>query len=267
MKKTTKKKTAKKRSSGAGTLALLAGGIVALAGGVALAKGVAGKDSGSNDDTGSGSGSGSGDTPWKPGPGNKGRVYGGGGGSDPTGDLPADFRWDGMDLWISPQCDAVLMGERFYQDWQDPSAEFTAAQPPDWPGYERGREYEATRQAEDDNSIYGFVDYYTEGVSSSDGSWPPGDLPQAPPKFEAWLDQHLKKAGLPRVHRLTLRLAAELLRQVSPKCLDDVPYDQWGPGLVAWLEEWCLEIDMYVDAYAPGIVVDFDPELQEVIGE
>lgn len=242
MKSKSKSKSKQKGGIG-GMLALAAGGLVALYGGSVLAKGI---EDTKDKPSGGGSGSGKSD-PWTPGPGGKGRVYGSkGGGSDNPG-LPADFNFDGMDLWIAPDCSAVVIGERFYPQGD----EVVAIEPQEWSEYVGGREFEAVVAVDPTNSIGGLWDW---GMSN--------DIPAAPEGFVSWVTDHLSAANRPRPSQSALDLAALLLEQVSPECLANS--STWGPGVVAWLEDHLLQTDLFLHEWW-GDDINFDPELEEIL--
>lgn len=90
------------------------------------------------------------------GPGGKGKIFGGGGGGGGGGlfgggggaklppGLPADFDFGGNDLWVSPDCEWVVEGNRFWQ-----TNKVNAEEAPT---------LEAVL-AIDDNGVNGFIDY------------------------------------------------------------------------------------------------------------
>lgn len=236
-----------KRKGGWGLAAVAGVGALIALGGMAAAQ-AGGSGGGWPGGGGSGGGGGTGGTdPWTPGPGGRGRVYGGGGDPSP-GWLPADFDFDGNGLWISPDCTAVIEGSAFRpkadDDWVN------AIEPTEWGSYEPGREVEAVQAVDSANSIAGFVD------------WVMGNQLPAPPAFVAWVTAHLEDAVRPRASSTAIRIAAEVLRQVSPVCMEvPNPAEHWGDGLVVWLEDFLLWIDLYLhEWWQDDIEFDLDPQ-------
>lgn len=243
-----------KRKGGWGLGAVAGVGALLALGGMAFAKQ---SGSGSSDWPGGGSGGGGGGSgggggggtdPWTPGPGGNGKVYGSG--SDPNpGWLPTDFDFDGNGLWISPDCTGVIEGSKFRpnptEDW------ISAIEPTEWSDYQPGndQEVEAVQQVDPGNSIAGFVDWAMNH-----------DLPKAPEPFTAWVSAHLKDALRPKASSTAIRLAAEILRQVSPVCMEIPNFAElWGDGLKFWLEDFLLWLDLYLHEWWQDSI-EFDPE-------
>ncbi len=189
-----------------------------------------GSGGGGGSDTPGGGGS---TDPRAPGGGGKGWIYGGG--SDPaSGRWPADFDFSSNALWISPDCEVVLEG-----DWFRPSEDgfvVNAIEPTEHPGYIPGQEVSAVLAVMADNSIAGFVDW------AMDHGYP------APPEvFMAWVSERFVLSERPEPSPVAVALGAEVLRQLSPLCLDvPDPAHHWGPGLELWMEDFLVWLDQYL---------------------
>lgn len=246
-----RKRSGKGWAFAAGLGALLAFGGLASAGqlgGGGSGGGGSGGGSGGGGSGGGGSGGGGSD-PWTPGPGGKGKVYGGAGGGGGTKGLPGDFDFSGNGLWISPECDGVVEGSKFRPS---PEEDFVnAIEPTEWSGYEPGKEVEAALAVDPANSIAGFVD------------WAMGqELDPPPATFAVWVEMHYEARGLPRPLPSSVRIVAVMLRQLSPLCLDvPDPGLSWGEGLVRWLEDFLLWLDLYLhEWWSDSIAFDLGEE-------
>ena len=214
---------------------------------------------GGDDGPGGGGGGGGGTDPWQPGPGGKGKVYGNGGGSG--GEMPwGDFDFSGNGLWISPECDGVVEGALFRP--KDDAFSINALEPTEHDDYVHGRELEAVLTVDPENSVAGFIDWWMGGRcmpshDNPDGNCRGPDLPETPSTFAAWVESHWKSRLLPRPLKPTIRMTAELIRQVSPTCMEGNPVE-WGDGLKAWLEDFMLWCDLYLHEWWSD-EISFDP--------
>lgn len=158
------------------------------------------------------------------GPKPKGRGYGGG--KWGTGTVPANFDWDGNQLWISPSCDTVAEGARFMpiagrmsiSDENTPTLQAALAlrSPPNAPASNKAAM----------NQVYGFIDYLldTEGYDQ------PEDV------------------------------VARIFSDASPMCAAVDP-TQWGPALVEWYQSFSDRAAEYVESEMTGI--PFEPSNED----
>lgn len=165
-------------------------------------------------------------TPKAPGkgPAPKGRGYGGG--QWGTGAVPANFDWDGNQLWISPDCETVAEGARFMpianrmsiSDENTPTlaAALALRSPPNAPASDKRAM----------NQVYGFIDYLLDTESYGQ----PEDV------------------------------VARIFSEVSPMCAAVDPV-QWGPALVEWYQSFSDRVAEYVEAELTGI--GFDPSNED----
>ncbi|MCX4240195.1 hypothetical protein [Paraliomyxa miuraensis] len=237
-------------AAGVGALLALGGLASAAEAGGGLVPGGGGPGGGgSGGSGGSGGGSGGGSDPWTPGPGGKGKVFSGGSGSESW----TDFDFSGNGLWIAPECDGVVEGALFRP--RDDAFDVYAIEPSEYESYEVGKELEAVLKVHYENTVAGFIDWYMNGR----------ELPSVP-IFDAWVESYWAERGWPKPLPAARRITAELLRQAStmslpdaPTCMDVNPVD-WGDGLVDWVADFMLWLDLYLHewwsdeiAFEPGV--------------
>lgn len=239
-----------KRKSGWGLpTAIGVGALVALGGWAssAAAKGTGRGGPGGRETPGGGGGGsgGGGSDPWTTGPGGHGRVYGGA----PGGGMPDGFDFAGNGLWVSPECELVLEGDAFRPGDDDDM--IMAIEPPEFPGYTPGEEVMAVLGVDPTNSIAGYLDW-----AMNNG------FPDAPLPLVEWVATRFVASARPQPAPAAIALAAEVLRQRSPLCLDVPNLEQhWGEGLAMWMEDFIAWVDVYLHEWD---FIDFDPSEPEL---
>lgn len=208
-------------------------GVIAL---LALFSGGGGGGGGSDTPTGPGGGGdkpkptpkkpggGGGKLPTGPGKGPKPKGRGYGGGQWGTGAVPANFDWDGNQLWISPDCETVAEGARFMpiQNRMSISDENT----PTLAAALALRSPPGSTDRRSMNQVYGFIDYLLDTESYQQ----PEDV------------------------------VARIFSEVSPMCAAVDPV-QWGSALKDWYQSFSDRVAEYVESEMTGI--EFNPSNDE----
>lgn len=200
--------------------------------------------SGSSDNGGGTStGGGSGEVRWTPGSQGQGRIYG------PTEDRtkwPPDFDFGTNMIWISPDCDIVLQG-RFFLPPTELSF-YSAIEPTENKKYVPGQEVAAVLAIDPQNTIAGYVDWAMEN-----------GFPTPAGAFVEWAFAQYDAAGAGTPSDTVLGIAGEVLRQLSPMCVEVDPEQHWGTGLAQWMTDFLGWIEQYlIENWSWQI--DFNPE-------